>query len=201
MYEFDPRVSKATDRVYRPALHFLGVTLGITPAQISWASFVASAAAAVAVWAHQLGLGLALMALGQVLDGFDGALARELGVASEAGRKLDTALDRASETVIFLGFAAGGFAGWKIVLMAIVAVMLLTTIVDRTNLDPGCKRFVLYFGLWFPYPILFTIIFGVNLAAYAVGFLVLDCKFQIKMDELGGDLNTVASRAAADFKL
>jgi CDP-alcohol phosphatidyltransferase-like enzyme len=201
MYEFDPRVSKATDRVYQPALNFLGVTLGITPTQISWASFVASAGAAVALWLHYLGPGLGLMALGQALDGFDGALARHLGVASEEGKRLDTLLDRASETVIFLGFAAGGFASWKIALMAITAVMLLTTIVDRSNFDPGCKRFVLYFGLWFPYPILFTIIFGVNLAAYVAGLLILDCKFQLKMDALGGDLDTVASRAAADFKL
>lgn len=199
MYEFDPRVSKATDRVYKPALNFLGVTLGITPSQISWASFVASAGAAIAFWLHGLGPGLSLMFLGQALDGFDGALARHLGVSSEAGRRLDTALDRASETVIFLGFAAGGFASWKIVLMALTAIMLLTTVCDRSNFDPGCKRFVLYFGLWFPFPILFTIIFAVNLAAYVAGLLILDCKFQLRMDALGGDLDTVASRAATEL--
>src|SRR4051812_16872077 len=112
MYEFDPRVSRTTDRLYQPALRFLGVTLGITPAQISWASFVASAGAAVALLLHHLMPGLILMGAGQVLDGFDGALARALDVSSEAGRRLDTALDRASEAVIFLGFAAGGYVTW-----------------------------------------------------------------------------------------
>ncbi len=185
------------DRALRPIYRLLHEGLRLSPAAITYLALALSLAAAAAIAMQRLQAGLILMAASQLLDGFDGGVARLYGLASPEGHRLDMICDRIAEAAIFVAFAAGGWVSIGWVALALVAIALVTSIEKKSRFDPGFKRFVLYFGLWYPYPLLFRIIFGANLAVYVIGLLIIDCRFQTKMDALGGDLDTVASRALA----
>jgi hypothetical protein len=193
----DIPVRSRVDRFNWPILRLLHERLGLAPSTVTYLGLAMSLAAAAAIALRQLHLGLLLMAVGQLLDGYDGGIARAYGLGSSAGERLDTLADRIAETAIFLAFAISGWVTLGTVVLALVAIGLVTSIERRSRFDPGFKRFVLYFGLFVPYPILFTVIFGANIAVSVIGLLIIDCKFQVTMDALGGDLDTVASRAVA----
>lgn len=115
------------DRALDP---FVGAarTAGLSPNGVSVIAFVLALAAggvyAVATREPLLYLaGAVLVFLNGWLDLVDGALAREMDVASSAGDLLDHVLDRYADIVIIVGLAAG-VGQWAIGIAAVTGVLM-----------------------------------------------------------------------------
>ncbi|MGO9064570.1 MAG: CDP-alcohol phosphatidyltransferase family protein [Myxococcaceae bacterium] len=90
--------------VFRPAVRAC-VRLGIRPDTLSWTSLVFHFGAAAALAAGLFGLGGSLLVVGAMCDSLDGGVAREQGLASDAGEVLDAVVDRWAEMAVFFGLA------------------------------------------------------------------------------------------------
>ncbi|PSP63361.1 CDP-alcohol phosphatidyltransferase family protein [Halobacteriales archaeon QH_8_67_36] len=121
------RFRHVADRALDP---FVGAarTVGLSPDGVSVIAFLLAVAAggvyAVAVGQPLLYLaGAVLVFLNGWLDLLDGALARELNVASSAGDLLDHVLDRYADVVIIVGLAAG-VERWALGIAAVTGVLM-----------------------------------------------------------------------------
>jgi len=115
------------DRVLNPFVT-LAAKLGLTPNGVSVLAIVVAAAAAGAFYLGGeqpifYGVGALLVFLNGGLDLIDGALARRLEMASEAGDLLDHVLDRYADIVILVGLAAG-IGRYDIGLAAVTGVLM-----------------------------------------------------------------------------
>jgi len=78
--------------------------LNITPNFLSALSVPACLGAAALVANGHFGFGGLLLAFAFSLDAWDGALARKLGTASDAGEVIDATIDRYNDVIVMLGF-------------------------------------------------------------------------------------------------
>lgn len=98
--------------------------LGVTPNGLTIASFFVSILAGIAFYAGGVVLGVVMVALNAVFDALDGALARDMGIASLRGDFLDHVIDRYADIFIITGIFAGGAASWPIGVFALTGVLM-----------------------------------------------------------------------------
>ncbi len=182
-------MKQAADRVLTALITFSHETLGLSPNQLSAVGLALGLLAAGLAAAGEIGAAILVLALSQIVDGLDGGVARRYGLQSEHGRTIEAVVDRSCEIAFFLALAAAGFATLKIAALASVAVLLVTLGERASGVDPGFKRFMMYFGYalyaWIGIPgfeIALNVVFFANLAGFAVGTIVADYRFQREVD-------------------
>ena len=182
-------MGKESDGMLSLLIRFVHESLGLSPNQISTIGFVVGIAAAALVVAGFLVPGLIVLAISQIIDGLDGGVARRYGLQSATGQLLEVIYDRLNELAMFLALAFVGLVSFKMVGLAFIAILLVTSIEPMSKFDPGFKRFMIYFG--YLATILFNIrgfevamhvIFFANLIGFVVGTIMVDYRLQQEID-------------------
>ncbi|MBN1915720.1 CDP-alcohol phosphatidyltransferase family protein [Candidatus Dojkabacteria bacterium] len=112
--------------VFEPLLNILiRPFLWISPNVMSMIAFSISAGSGIALAIGKPRLA-AILFVGNILDSFDGQIARKTGRVTKFGGLLDTNLDRLAEAVFFFGAAYGGYISFEIAFIAIVASVMVS---------------------------------------------------------------------------
>jgi len=116
---------------FRPHAQFLfqplveiAKKLGFTPDYSTIASLLFSAAGGIAFYLGSVALGVLMVGFNALFDALDGALARDLGIASIRGDFLDHVVDRYADIFIITGIFAGGAVSWEIGVFALTGVLM-----------------------------------------------------------------------------
>jgi archaetidylinositol phosphate synthase len=115
----------------RPHLGFIlgpltraSIRAGLTPNSFSVMAFLASVAAGYAFYIGQVAVAIVLVAMNALFDALDGAIAREMNLASPRGDFLDHVLDRYADIFIITGIIAGTDLPWIIGIFGLTGVLM-----------------------------------------------------------------------------
>jgi len=100
------------------------IRAGLTPNSFSVMAFVASVAAGFAFFRGDVPAATGLVAVNALFDSLDGAMAREMQLASTRGDFLDHVLDRYADIFIITGIFAGGAAPWIVGVFGLTGVLM-----------------------------------------------------------------------------
>jgi CDP-diacylglycerol--glycerol-3-phosphate 3-phosphatidyltransferase len=127
---FDGTFRKPVDKAVKPIGNALRKT-GLTPDHLTILGLIVGIAAAVAIGAGQLQLGVLLVILAALPDLFDGALAKATDASSQRGAFFDSTVDRVTDAFL-LGGIAWYLAGAESPYMTILpfAVMAVSSIIS-----------------------------------------------------------------------
>lgn len=112
------------------------VWLGISPNMVTSLSLVVALTSALVLYMGFFGLGGWLMILAALLDVLDGMVARESGVASDAGEFFDSIVDRYCELLSFIA-VMGYYFSFQPIVAVIVGFAMVASIMITFNRAKG----------------------------------------------------------------
>ena len=141
---YDGYISRHINRKLSEPMARLLAKTGVTPNQITWASFSIALLSFISfIFGQNIAAGL-LVQLSSIVDGIDGSLARRKSMTSEFGGFLDSVLDRYADILIVLGLTLWSlshetYSGiWLAGLLAITGIICISY--TRARISPNHRH-------------------------------------------------------------
>lgn len=146
MYSFLPQVQKRYSEFFSFLARFFHERLRLSPNQVSWLAFFLSLISAIFILRKNLLIAFAFLFLSLIFDAIDGTIARKYNLKTKLGWRLEIIFDRTAELLLFLALYSAGYVTFNLVVVAYVAIIIMTILFLKTKIDFGGKRLLLIFS-------------------------------------------------------
>lgn len=142
MFTYSPFLQKTYTKIFSLPAKFFHEVLRMSPNAVSVLAFVVSMTGLAMIFFAPIGLAIAVMFIGLLLDAVDGSIARIYNLKTKLGAKFELYFDSTHEFLVYPALSLAGYVDWRLTALLVPAFVILRVWEAKNPniFNPGFKR-------------------------------------------------------------